>query len=54
MLKELLTFIKKLVFEDLYHTASEKDFIKEYIDDTDICNFVIYVAAMALFHSFYG
>ncbi|MBP1565990.1 MAG: hypothetical protein J6A58_09585 [Oscillospiraceae bacterium] len=41
MLKELLTFIKKLVFEDLYHTASEKDFIKEYIDDTDICNFVI-------------
>ena len=41
MLKELLTFIKKLVIEDPYHTENEEDFIKEYIDDIDTCGFVI-------------
>lgn len=41
MLKELLTFIKKYVIEDPFHTVGEKDFIKEYIDDTASCDFVI-------------
>ena len=41
MLKELLTFIKKFVIEDPFHTVNEEDFIKEYIDDTGICDFVI-------------
>lgn len=41
MLKEILTFIKKYVIEDTFHTVSEKDFIKEYLNDTASCDFVI-------------
>ncbi len=41
MLKKLLTFMKKFIIEDPFRTASEKDFIKEYIDDTVISDFVI-------------
>lgn len=41
MLKELVTIIKKLVTEDAFHISSEKDFIKEYIDETIDCGFAI-------------